>query len=773
MPRLYFRRHLRVLSISFALLFSGALHAQENPPDLDYPALVQAIDAVTDKLKHIRGAVDQTRFDPDAWLGSLDYEDTEILRAVQENIEFQPYAGTLRGVSGTLRARAGNSLDQSLLLAYLLKSAGYDARIARGALSEVDSRRLLSTMSGTAPEESMAYLEAPVKAQFGPQAVREMNEPDLQRSGFAKRSVEAGTALLETLGRVGIDLELQEISSELQALMGDYFWVQYREGPARAWTDAHPAFGAERAPADLAALQYFAEAIPEEYQHRLTISAWLNQRRGDSITTHALMTPYTRPVANLHGVALSYRNHPAGLDHNSLENLGEVVANARLFIPMFNEALAPGAMAFDLKGRVIDPMALTGGGAGFFATLADRMEKATASVADPDDPGAVFGLESMWLEFTFTSPSGTEKRFRRYILPGDSDGDTHFPEQRIWPLITDHTYMVNSGRQPLDYLADRYLATGIVGNEWYKALVHKFTYPDQGTALPRDDMPRDFGLLSQYQFMDAGPQSEGPGTAIRTQPSLVGVRRGFVNAAVAFLAIDIVANATLHIRAEDGKLFQDPRAALRRGVWDTSVEGVAAKTTNLEIIRSANALEVFQQAREQGIELRVIRPGQKLSGEPVVGRAMLEDLENGYIVIVPARKPRGAQMNAWWRVSAATGETLGMTADGYGQDAVEYMIQNTGIAFGLIQALQSFQDCYSKHEKSVVRMCCLVEAHINNVGGLAFGGYLGAMLGTAGSALFTIVDYGTQLATEAALKKKQGLMPTAALNCERLPATDW
>ena len=60
---------------------------------------------------------------------SLDYEAEFILDYVSNDIAFQPYEGVLRGVAGTLRARAGNSLDQSILLASVLKSAGYDARV--------------------------------------------------------------------------------------------------------------------------------------------------------------------------------------------------------------------------------------------------------------------------------------------------------------------------------------------------------------------------------------------------------------------------------------------------------------------------------------------------------------------------------------------------------------------------------------------------------------------------------------------------------------------
>ena len=70
---------------------------------------------------------------------------------VRDSIVYQPYTGTLRGAAGTLRAGAGNSLDQSILLANLLKTAGLDARIARGTLTDADALRLLRNISQASP----------------------------------------------------------------------------------------------------------------------------------------------------------------------------------------------------------------------------------------------------------------------------------------------------------------------------------------------------------------------------------------------------------------------------------------------------------------------------------------------------------------------------------------------------------------------------------------------------------------------------------------------
>ena len=105
------------------LLWSTAGSAQET---VDIKALEKDIDAFKSQLTQLRRAVDKSKFDPEALLDQLDYEAEFILDYVSNDIVFQPYEGVLRGVAGILRARSGNSLDQSILLASVLKSAGYD-----------------------------------------------------------------------------------------------------------------------------------------------------------------------------------------------------------------------------------------------------------------------------------------------------------------------------------------------------------------------------------------------------------------------------------------------------------------------------------------------------------------------------------------------------------------------------------------------------------------------------------------------------------------------
>jgi hypothetical protein len=425
---------------------------------------------------------------------------------------------------------------------------------------------------------------------------------------------------------------------------------------------------------------------------------------------------------------------------------------------------------------VIDPLGLASGATALFATLADRMEQATSSVSNPDDPQDILVLESMWLEFQFNSPNGTETRVRRYILP-PRDSSQLTKEELFWNLITEHTYVVNSGNHPIDYLADRYLVTGIASGAWYTALAHKFMRPHAATPLPNSEVPQDFAPLSVYRFMDAYPGATGAMTVFRQSTNLLGIRRGFRNADVAFLGVDVIANGMLHITNKDGTIWQDSESALRRGVWDTAVEAIPVRSISANILQSSNAIDVLHSAVAQDIDFHVIKPQQILAlGQidlPMAAMvSMRDDLTNGYAIVVPSRLPQGSAMLAWWRINPETGESLGITADGYGQEIVEYLVDMVMTYQGLVSAVKALEEC-TQHDDMAQGLCCLMEAHVNNTAGLGFGGILGATTGTAGSAVFTLLDSETARLTERATGEAQGLMPTASLNCHRLPATDW
>ena len=121
-------------------------------------------------MEQVQGTLDRSQFDLEALLDVLDWDENNAVEAVTERIAFQPYQGLLRGAVGTLMSRAGNALDQAVLLATLIKDAGFEARIAHGTLSDADARRLAGRTASAPPEPPFADADAldPLVADFAP-----------------------------------------------------------------------------------------------------------------------------------------------------------------------------------------------------------------------------------------------------------------------------------------------------------------------------------------------------------------------------------------------------------------------------------------------------------------------------------------------------------------------------------------------------------------------------------------------------------------------------
>ena len=156
-------------------------------------------------------------------------------------------------------------------------------------------------------------------ANFGVQAGQPVKRVAWTDTKLAADTSKLVDTLKLSLQNAGVNLAANDVQAQWLAIAKAYFWVQHRDGPTQTWQDAHPAFGSNAAPEDLAAEEFFEDSIPEQYQHLLTISAWVGQWLAGKIETRQIMTPWTRPVANLDAQTISYRNAPSGLN---LENAG-------------------------------------------------------------------------------------------------------------------------------------------------------------------------------------------------------------------------------------------------------------------------------------------------------------------------------------------------------------------------------------------------------------------------------------------------------------------
>ncbi len=720
---------------------SSSLRAnQEMGAKSLYDEVTNAIDVYIENLKSISSTLDQSKFNTEELVLKLELDDSQVVNFVENKIHFEQYPGLLRGVSGTLQNRAGNSLDQSLLLASLLNSSGFEARILTGELNQADSIRLIKQISARPTKEMFGDADATQKklAEYGIEASQgSMDWKDTETWRETKKSTQY---LLKELARHNIKFKSEKLEARLADEARQYFWVEYRMASGEPWKSSHPSFGADKVVPSVKVEKYFKGSMPDSYFHKLRVEAFIEQRTGNTIKISKIMKAWERPVANLNGFAISYVNLPNALNLKNIDDLQKIVETTTFFNPTFNGKSA-GDEVFDLKGRLVDIEAMASGKAGVFQSLANNSDNASAAFSSSKDSQSNFELISHWLEFTLIAPGGAEKKFRRYILaPSDKKLDLNKLKLQ---LMTEHTFMVNSGGQSIDYVAERYLTQLTERHELLKALLHHFMFPEEKTVVPENSVSQDLEILMQYRMFASFAKNKGM-ISYRAEPAVIGFRKGYTDLNKAFVATDIIQNKNrVLVRKSDG-LYSSPVEELELGVWETATERDTFHN-NSQKQKWLDTFSIFEAAKNQGIKIKLITVAEQLKSNSLnlskQSKLFIKsDLNAGYVVLVPAKKPHNQALNGWWRINKETGQTLGMTSDGRGSEMVEYLTGLTENLLGLANGLNSLKECETRSDIRE-RLCCLMNAHANNVGGGVFSGALGSVIGGGGATLFGITDF--------------------------------
>lgn len=672
--------------------------------------LNQTMAAIAD----MRNTLDRTEFDTEAVLESLDYDPEAIIDFVRHEIRFEPYEGLLRGIQGTLMGRAGNALDQSLLLAFLLRGSGADARLAYGTLNDAQATQLVQSLYGQQTPPVVLDVSPALRKAFetfartisdDDQLIHSVmqqldSNPSLQDETLWTAAEQGRDYLLRHLHKAGLSLKPINLEPQLAEQSRNYYWVEYRDALADPWQRIHaiPAgdpFDEEK----LATAGYIADDIPEQLQHRLRLSAKMERQVGGTKEIIDLMSPWERPVANMVGKRLSFSNHPDGL--TSLQDMDDLsIAEARttLLIPMLNGAPAPGAQAFDVRGRTIslDALKLDSIGASkFFQTMGNQSQEAAEALtglsfgspkAEPNAP--IYSLTRVWLEYTSIHPNGTQRVDQRTIWQAPTSASQSAPAM-LWELTAQHGIGVAVSEQPQSYLLDAELAR-IQEMEpllrWVLAKQHGI----ENQAMPNIRLDwsskPELSYLSQF---DAGIDTNTTSLlAYRAEPSIVITHQGRKRAneqITTYAGIDVIHNRRTILRTDESLLRTAPIQALQLGAWETLIEqaGLTAqhKQWSQNDITSADA--VFPSRMHQDPVRRqqapiILQSPKDLSSLPDASlpgttlHALEEDLRRGYIVAL--EPPSSSVPPAWWRVSLQTGETLGRGSDGRGEALLEYAV---------------------------------------------------------------------------------------------------
>ncbi len=735
-PSTWLRRTVRrvlVLALCLGLAMSSpavpaAFVALAQPATLD-DALTR-LDLLRSVLASLSDDIDRSQFDVDALALELAFEDPETIATwVREHIAYEQYQGLLRGADGTLMGRAGNSLDQAVLLASVLNSAGYEARIQRGRLS-LDAAATLLGRSATPIEAASWDTGAPsnlpgvltLLRELGGLDDADMSEIDTYLTSEAQigatpefRSAdEEARHLLDVLRASDLGPTALDEAAPAEGLVSEaqeYFWVEVRIGPDAGWSALHTAFTdvevATLGLDELTSDRTLTDAVPADLQHRVRFEVQLEVKRGDQIEIVDVIAPWERPAANLHGRPVTFRNFPDGLlaltDTSSATG---ALAATDFYYPLLDGALAPGGLAFDVAGFTVDPIVANDPAAGVVRTVGGAFGQAAAGLTEAaggDGDGLVVAT-AQWFVFTVISPDGVEVEHRRAVFdrvdPADRAagrivvGDENEGDLAA-RIAAEYTFTVAAGRISPVYHA----AMMVEGYESVHPLLERGARasldPEASDGRPEgpltSEAPAYLGLLKLFEAGDRGAE-QGMERSYRHGPAIAVYRQVTLEPGRIEATTDIVTSPRRSLAwGPDGGVVSTPAGTLFAGVFETVLEA-----SYLEVPRDdvASAAALLAGARRDGRSMVVLDSTdlEDVASMPLGAEArtnLRRDLERGYLVVL-APDSATAGRTAWWRVDPVSGETLGVLSSGEGGAITEYTVL---LALGTAGA--TFLGCYS------------------------------------------------------------------------------
>jgi hypothetical protein len=668
-----------------------------NEPD---PRLLESLRTITRETLNfaeaVRPTIDRAAFEQGALLDRLEYDDAQLVRFVTDKIAYEAYPGLLRGAHGTLLARAGNALDQSLLLATLLNDAGFDAVIRSGTLAPSEASRLIRGVARR-PSVPKAWDEAAFAKALEHYREQLKDIPPLESVGIIAETGDSRNALvagilqdskdlLSALGQADIRLGNESASDEVLREASEYFWVEYRNGPATPWQPVHVAFGGEPPPeVDIA--ETYAREIPPERMHRLRLELFVDQRVGDDVRTTPLMSAMEFPSANVSGQTISLMLLPDTLmrQESFADNISPA-AEARFLVPLINQGLPGGAQALALNGTTVPPELIQLSPTGVFETVGSQFESAAAALRGLD--GAehttepLLAIESVRLQLTLLHPLSGSRTIERFLYksPGEALLEANADETArrvalVSELAYSHSLGFVAGSLTEGYVIDEELADGLRKAPLIRALLDPAVSEcDSLACLPRPKMevdPSGDNLIVHLAAFDRVMPTEQGSVVYRDAPNVVRVTGPLLPSSFMPNVFDIMANSRRAFRIEGGAPVPASDLVLTAGVAETHIEATIAGVWG-------PGPRIGNTTAGQGSSLRAWKEMPPLSHEAAVEREMVTQALSKKAVIVTASPldEGNDALLSWWEVDTRTGRTLGMTRYG-GSVMTEFIIPGT------------------------------------------------------------------------------------------------
>lgn len=185
---------------------------------------------------------ERSPFDPLAVVLREGIDPERLARFVRERIAYEPYAGAVRGPSGTLAAAAGSDWDRALLLRAVLERAGFRARLRALERTPAEREKAVRAFLANADPSPCAALPADPAA-----AVRSPPPRFLEAAGITERSRLVLAARAASAGRRAMAAAYDFAAAEAPWIESALRGAGESLGrPWEAWRDALLSGAAER-----------------------------------------------------------------------------------------------------------------------------------------------------------------------------------------------------------------------------------------------------------------------------------------------------------------------------------------------------------------------------------------------------------------------------------------------------------------------------------------------------------------------------------------------
>jgi transglutaminase-like putative cysteine protease len=635
-------------------------HVAQSQPDQQNFAEVAAL------LKRIANAPEPSIFSVEKTADKIGNDPSALFAYVHDHVRTQIYSGVLRGARGTLIGGAGNSWDQGLLLATMLRHQGKEVRFARVHLTPEMAAKVVDRMFSDAARPRAPAgtpLQIPDSLQNEGRATLGQIEADSQA---------AQGDLLRALDRAHLSLgDAATSEQQLEAEAADHLFVQYHEGDR--WIALDPV--AEDKPgASVTPPAEYAPEIPDSFYHHVTIRVSIEERHGQTLQSREVFRlPTTAAALSGAQVLLSHK-----FDHDMaggwratpvLRIDGQAYA-ARTFGDSgligvkangIQDSFAQAQQALSQLGQATGP-------------FGDSKKSAATPTSVP--PSEFTGE---WLEVEFTDPANHSETVRRELI--DRIGAVARANKTAATAPLTLIEVVNGVPLQLAGINALAFATGpLDGSLLLRRLSSSASILDDAHAL-RDEHPAQNGSLSPEdqqrlaRILHNYPallQASAEGIVVLSQRWSRALSIGndpvlFYEATprLVIASFDLTSGLAIDLRRNTIRVFARKsssdlvRANLTRSITDAAIEGDMFMPEARE--KGIAAVDIFDRARMQGIRLVTVRGGAPLNSleAPDLARARMASSEAGSLLIAPGRMPSGSPPHfAWWKLDPSTGEAI-------------------------------------------------------------------------------------------------------------------